>query len=295
MKLLVTGRHGQLARSLSDRGRGLDIVTVGRPEVDLEVRGALTRAIEDLAPDVVINAAAYTAVDRAEEEPEQAFRINADAAGEAAEAARAVGAPIIQISTDYVFGGSGTAPYSPDSPPAPLGVYGRSKLAGEQEVRRINPKHLIIRTAWVYSPYGRNFLITMMNAAKQSGTVRVVGDQRGNPSSALDLADGILTVVRQWQAGGETGLGGTYHLAGTGDGSWADFAEVIFAECRKLGLPSARVDPITTAEWPTKVARPADSRLDSSLFARDFGFAMPDWRKSVAGAVTAVVLGRHVG
>jgi dTDP-4-dehydrorhamnose reductase len=293
MKVLVTGKHGQLARSLSERAEGLDIITVGRPEVDLEMRGALTRAITDVAPQAVINAAAYTAVDKAEDESERAFRVNAEAAAEAARAARAIGAPIIQISTDYVFGGQGKGPYSPDSPPAPLGVYGRSKLAGEEEVRRHHPDHLIVRTAWVYSAYGSNFLLTMMRAAERRDTVRVVADQRGNPSLALDLADGLLAILRRWRNGDRIGLGDTYHLAGTGEGSWADFAEAIFAESRKLGLPSADVERISTSEWPTKVTRPADSTLDSSKFARDFGFQMPEWRSSVARVVNAVAQDRH--
>jgi dTDP-4-dehydrorhamnose reductase len=288
MRVLATGKHGQLVRSLLEQARGvegLEIVTAGRPEVDMEVPGALARAIEETAPDAVVNAAAYTAVDLAEDEPERAFRINAEAAGEAAEAARAAGAPILHISTDYVFDGRASGPYAEDSPTNPLGVYGRSKLAGEERVRAASADHLILRTAWVYSPFGRNFLKTMMALAERTEIAKVVADQKGNPSSALDLADGLLSILQRWRAGDRIGLGGIYHLAGTGGASWADFAQVIFDECRALGRPAAEVEPIATADWPTKAKRPANSTLDCSKFAADFKHTMPEWRQSARDIV----------
>ena len=170
MKVLVTGTEGQLARSLIEKSADwpeLDLIAVGRPEADLEVPGSVARAIESQRPDAVVNAAAYTAVDQAEDEPERAIRINADAAGEAAAAARKIGASIIQLSTDYVFSGDEPGAYREDSPTGPIGVYGRSKLAGEEQVRGNNPDHLIVRTAWVYSPFGRNFVKSIMNLLVQ--------------------------------------------------------------------------------------------------------------------------------
>jgi dTDP-4-dehydrorhamnose reductase len=288
MKVLVTGRHGQLARSLAERAQdrpGIEIILAGRPDLDLEIPGSAAAAVRSLAPQVVINAAAYTAVDRAEDEPERAFRINAEAAGEIASTAAEVGARIIQLSTDYVFDGAAAEPYQEDAPTNPLGVYGRSKLQGEELVRLNNPHHLIVRTAWVYSPFGANFLKTMMRLAQRNDAVSVVHDQVGNPTSALDLADGLLTILSDWSAGGRTGLGETYHLAGTARATWCEFAEAIFGECRRIGHPSAAVRPITTAQWPTKAARPANSRLDSRKFEKDFGFQMRDWRESVASTI----------
>ena len=282
MRVLVTGKEGQLVRSLLERaeGAGIELVPKGRPEADLETPGAMASLIGAGGWDAVVNAAAYTAVDQAEDEPDRAMRVNADAAGEIAAAARAAGIPVIQISTDYVFDGNAAAPYAEDAPTAPLGVYGRTKLAGEEQVRRENAHHLILRTAWLYSPYGRNFLTTMMGLPARVPTARVVADQVGNPSSALDLADGVLTILSRWRTADRTGMGQTYHLAGSGEASWADFARHIFDECRALGLPSSAVEPIPTSQWPTRARRPANSRLDCAKFARDFGFLMPAWRAS---------------
>jgi dTDP-4-dehydrorhamnose reductase len=284
MKVLVTGSSGQLARSMVERAAaqgGVEIVALGRPVLDLETPGSATRAIADIGPDIVINAAAFTAVDHAEDEAERAFRVNAAGAGEVAAAAREAGARIIQISTDYVFDGSGTGAYREDAPPRPLGVYGRSKLEGEEQVRAANPDHLILRTAWVYSPFGRNFVKTMLSLAAGPGPVKVVGDQHGNPSSALDLADGLLAVLERWSAD-PVGLGGTYHLAGTGTASWFDFARFIFETRARSGGAVPTLLPIRTRDWPTRALRPAYSVLDSGRFARDFGFVMPHWQPSAA-------------
>ena len=223
---------------------------------------------------MVVNAAAFTAVDAAEEEEARAFAINAAGAGEAARFAAEAGARFIHISTDYVFDGSGNAERDESAPTGPLGAYGRSKLAGEEAVRAAAPDALILRTAWVYSPFGHNFVRTMMKLAQGRDELRVVADQRGNPTSALDLADGILVAAR-------SGDGGVYHLAGTGSASWAEFAEAIMDECRRLGLPAAKIVPIPTAEYPTPAKRPMNSMLDSSRFAERFGFVMPDWRSSL--------------
>ncbi|HJR82689.1 MAG TPA: dTDP-4-dehydrorhamnose reductase [Sphingomicrobium sp.] len=284
MKLLVTGREGQLVRSLVEKARaiaGIELLTAGRPEADLELPGSVASAIRSAAPDVVINAAAYTAVDQAEDEPELARRVNAEAAGEAAEAAAALGIPIVQLSTDYVFDGSIEGAYGEDAPAAPINVYGRTKLEGEEAVRRANPDHLIVRTSWVYSPFGRNFVKTIMAAARERDTLSVVDDQRGCPTSALELAEALLLAVDRHR----TGPRGTYHLASPTSATWFDVAQHVMAECSRLGLPSAEVKPVASSEWPTRARRPRNSVLDSSRFERDFGYRMRDWRTSVTEVV----------
>jgi dTDP-4-dehydrorhamnose reductase len=295
MKILVTGRDGQLARSLVERGasRGLNIISVGRPELDLERPESIASAIAAAAPDLVINAAAYTAVDQAEDEPELARRINGTAAGEVAAAARRAGARVIQISTDYVFDGRSDQPYREDASTNPLGAYGRSKLDGEEAVRAANPDHAIVRTAWVYSPFGRNFVKTMLDLARSRDSLTIVGDQQGNPSSALDLADGLLTLVSRWRDDPAKGRGETYHLTGAGSTSWDMFARQIFAEAAKLGGPSAEVRSIRSEDYPTKAARPRNSRLDCLKFECDFGYRAPAWQLSTAQIVGRLI--RHDG
>jgi dTDP-4-dehydrorhamnose reductase len=233
---------------------------------------------------VIINTAAYTAVDLAEDEPDKAQIVNAEAAGAIAAAARECGSRMIQISTDYVFDGSAEGPYREDAPTNPLGVYGRTKCEGEERVRAETSDHLIVRTAWVYSPFGKNFVRTMMHLAESRDTVPVVADQKGNPTSAYDIADGLIAVLEAWRHGA-TGLGQTYHLAGTGVTSWCGFAEAIFDQCRSLGLPAARAEPIATADWPTRAPRPRNSALDCSQFLADFGYRAPDWRDSLKTVV----------
>ena len=294
MRVLVTGRTGQIARSLVEaaaRRPELELIAVGRPVLDLETSRSIAAVVTETRPDVVINAAAYTAVDQAEDEPDHAFRVNAEAAGEIAECSRASGARLIHVSTDYVFDGTQTEAYAPDAATNPLGVYGRSKLEGEQAVRAGTPDHLIVRAAWVYSPFGRNFVKTMMQLADRQEVVRVVADQRGNPSSAADIAEALLRIVERWRAGERTGLGETYHLAGTGSSSWAEFATAIFAACERHGLHTCRVEPITTEEYPTRARRPRNSVLDCSRFAQDFAFQMPDWRESLETVISRLAAG----
>ena len=285
MRILVTGQAGQLARSLAERAAArpdLEIIATSRTDADLSSSGSVAVAIAAVVPDLVINAAAYTAVDQAEAEPALAFRINAEGAGEAAAAARDAGAAIIQLSTDYVFDGAAAAPYREDSPTNPLSVYGRSKLAGEEAVRAANPDHLILRTAWLYSPFGRNFVRTLVAAARERDVLTVVDDQTGSPTSALDLADAILTIV---DASRREPKAGTYHVAGPQPLSWRAFAAAIMVECRRLGLPAAEVQPIATGQWPTAAQRPRNSALDSSKFARDFGVSMPPLATSLGAVV----------
>jgi dTDP-4-dehydrorhamnose reductase len=291
VKILVTGRLGQLARSLADRplAGGLELVFVGRPELNLEAPNCIDRVIRWVAPNIVISAAAWTAVDQAEDEPERAFLANAEAPGRLALAAKAVGARIIHVSTDYVFDGAKEAPYVEADPINPQSVYGRTKAEGEARVRAEHDEHLILRTAWVYSPFGKNFVQTMLTAAATRDRLAVVDDQHGSPTSALDLADGILTIVERWRGGGNTGLGETYHCAGAGDTTWCGFARQIFEASRRMGGPFAEVTAISTNEWPTRAVRPMNSRLDCSKFAADFGYQAPDWRQSVETVVARLV------
>ncbi|MDT9599693.1 dTDP-4-dehydrorhamnose reductase [Sphingosinicella rhizophila] len=288
MKILVTGREGQLVRSLIERAGGISgvsLVPFGRPQLDLERTESIAPIVAEAAPDVIINAAAFTAVDLAEEQPERAALLNEAAPAALAEAARRIGAPMVHISTDYVFDGASPVPYGEQASPHPLGVYGRTKLAGEDKVRKANADHVIVRTSWVYSPFGRNFLKTMMALAKSQEEVAVVGDQHGNPTSAMDLADGLLTMIRAWRSGRTTGLGETYHLAGSGHATWFDFAALIMRESARLGQGSAKVRRIRTSEWPTRARRPANSLLDCSKFESHFGFRMPAWEISARATI----------
>ena len=279
MKILVTGRHGQLAQSLAKCG-GERVQLIGRPELDLAIPGSARTAIRGVVPDLIVNAAAFTAVDLAETEQAGAMRINAAAAGEIA----ALGIPLIHLSTDYVFDGAATTPYVETAPTAPINIYGRTKLAGEEAVRAASPDHLILRTSWLVSPFGRNFVRSMVELGQQRDTLSVVADQHGNPTSALDLAEAILAIA-------DTGLtpGQTYHLAGTGIASWFDLAVAVQDELTRLGRRSARIIPITTADWPTPARRPTYSALDSGKVARDFGVTMPDWRASLRPIVERLV------
>jgi dTDP-4-dehydrorhamnose reductase len=294
VKLLVAGASGQVARSLVERAASMpefELVAIGRPTLDLEQPGSARKLIADSEPDILINAAAYTAVDQAEDEPGRAFRINAVAAGELAAAAATVGASIIHLSTDYVFAGDADGAYDEDAIPDPLNVYGRSKLAGEEQVRAANPRHAIVRSAWVYSPFGRNFVKTMVAAAADREVLTVVDDQRGSPTSSLDLADGLLRIAARWADRPDEHIGKTYHLAGPAAMSWCDFAAGIMDECQTRGLPAAEIKPIASADWPTKAARPGNSALNSCSFARDFGYSMPPWRQSLSETIERISRG----
>jgi dTDP-4-dehydrorhamnose reductase len=288
MRVLVTGTQGQLARSLLERSvlhPDLELVAVGRPQLDLEEPGSATRIIAQAEPDLVINAAAYTAVDRAEEEPERAFRINAEAAGEIAAAAARVGARIIQLSTDYVFDGRSAGALTEQAPTGPLNVYGASKVAGEAAVEAANPEHLIVRAGWLYSPFGRNFVKTIMAAAKARKSLTVVDDQFGSPTSALDLADALFAIVERSAGNPAPAFGRTYHVAGSGSTSWFGFAQAIMGELGRRGLATVDVLPIPSAQWPAKALRPRNSVLDSTTFAKEFGYVAPPWEQSLARVV----------
>lgn len=284
VKLLVTGRQGQIAQALAGLIRpDVTIVALGRPDVDIRDRISLDRAIARNRPDIVVNAAAYTAVDKAESDSVLAFAINAEGAGHVAAAAEAAGLPVLHLSTDYVFAGDKDDAYRETDPVAPLNVYGRSKHVGELAVAAANPAHAILRTAWVYGPHGTNFLTTMLRLAGERDSLRVVADQRGTPTHAGDLAEAILIAARAVTAAPKAeNWRGLFHVAGTGETSWAGFATEIFRQSAARGGPSAHVEPIATADYPTPARRPANSRLDAGRFHTTFGHVLPHWTSGVA-------------
>ena len=292
MKLIVTGKQGQLVTSLIERcaARGVALVTIGRPEVDMTYAATLAAAVESAHGDIVINAAAYTAVDKAESEPEVAMAVNCEGARAVALAAAKLGRPVIQMSTDYVFNGALDRPYREDDAVDPLGVYGRTKLAGEQAVAQANPRHAIVRTSWVYSPFGQNFVKTMLRLGQTRDQINVVADQWGAPSSALDLADALIGMSLQLaQSPNKAELSGVFHMTGSGSTNWAEFAQAIFSEASKRGRNAIKVAPITTAQYPTPATRPANSRLDGGKLARCYGLSLPEWRASVADCVRRLI------
>ncbi|MDH0910470.1 dTDP-4-dehydrorhamnose reductase [Rhizobium pusense] len=296
-RYLVTGREGQVVRSLIERGRlekntDIDLITVGRPAFDLAQTETIKSAVDEVRPDIIISAAAYTAVDQAESDEATARRVNAAGPRALAQAASVRGIPLIHLSTDYVFDGTKTAPYTEADPVAPLGAYGRSKLEGEEHILDTWHNAAILRTAWVYSPYGRNFVKTMLRVAETRDALNVVDDQIGNPTSALDIADGILAVAANLLSSPELGLRGVFHMTGYGDASWADFAEEIFDASKKAGGPVATVQRIVTADYPTPAKRPANSRLDNNKLQSTHGVKLPEWRVSAREIVTHLVKSR---
>lgn len=291
-RMVVTGRQGQVVSSLLERGTSDDrfeIVALGRPQLDLSAPETIRPAIEAARPDVIVSAAAYTAVDQAEGDEEAATVVNGVAAGRIAEAAAALAIPVVHLSTDYVFDGSKAEPYLETDPVAPLGAYGRSKLAGERAVAAATENHAILRTAWVYSPYGRNFLKTMLALAETRDSLNVVDDQRGNPTSALDIADAVLQVAANLLADDDARLRGTFHMTGAGEATWADFASEIFAQSALAGGPTALVGRIPSSQYPTPARRPENSRLDCERLAAVHGIRLPQWQKSAANIVARLV------
>jgi dTDP-4-dehydrorhamnose reductase len=275
MRLLVFGETGQLARELARRcPPGMEARFLGRAEADLSEPSACAAAIMNREVEVVINAAAWTAVDLAEAEEAAATVANGTAPGAMAGACAAKNIPFLHLSTDYVFDGAGDAPFAPGHAPVPLNAYGRSKLAGEVAIQASGARHVILRTSWVFSSFGNNFLTTMLRLGRERESLRVVSDQVGAPTPAAALADALYTAARAMARGHP---GGTHHFSGAPDVSWADFARAIMAAA---GL-SCRIEDIATADYPTAARRPLNSRLDCSTFTRDFGIRRPDWRKAL--------------
>lgn len=284
MRIAVTGKSGQVVNSLIERGgaAGHEVVALGRPQLDLADPASVAHALEAAAPGVIVSAAAYTAVDKAESESSLAYAVNGAGAGAVAQAARALGVPLVHVSTDYVFDGALDRPYVESDPTGPTGVYGASKLAGEQAVLAVHGDNsAVLRVAWVYSPFGANFVKTMLRLAGDRDEVSVVADQLGNPTSALEIADGILLVATNLVADSNPALRGVFHMTASGEASWADFAEAIFAASAAKAGATAQVKRITTADYPTPATRPANSRLDCGLIAKVHGVALPDWRQSL--------------
>jgi dTDP-4-dehydrorhamnose reductase len=290
MRIVVTGVRGQVASSLLERAKDrCDIVALGRPDLNLADRDSVLRMLEAARGDAIVNAAAYTSVDKAEQEEALAFRVNAEGAGHVAEAAARMGAPLLHLSTDYVFDGALSRPYVETDDTAPTGAYGRSKLEGESRAREVQPNSVVLRTAWVYSPFGANFVRTMVRLGESREEVGVVADQRGNPSSALDIADALITLAERLVSDRSPALRGLFHMVGQGEASWADLAEATFAATERFGRKSVRVKRITTVEYPTPAKRPANSRLDCSKLERVFGVALPQWRASLETTVARLV------
>ena len=292
MKIIVTGREGQVVQSLLEQAAArsdLQVIALGRPELDLSQPETVRQAIAAEQPDLVISAAAYTAVDMAEDEVEQAFAVNAKGAEAVAQAAYALGVPVIHLSTDYVFAGNADRPYVEEDATGPRSVYGQSKLQGEQLVATANPQHIILRTAWVYSPFGKNFVKTMLKLAETRDSLSVVADQWGNPTSALDIADAIIHIADHLAKSKDRTVFGTYHLVGSGDINWSGFARSIFAESVQHGGPTAVVNDIATADYPTKAARPANSRLSTAKLQAVFGWKPPHWQDSLAKVVARLL------
>ncbi len=281
---LVTGGSGQLASALAAYP---ETRVIGRPGFDFDRPETIAPALAAARPSLVVNAAAYTAVDAAETDAAAAFRANRDGPAALAAWCRDAGVPLIHISTDYVFDGSKGAPYVETDPTAPLGVYGASKLAGERAVLDSGARAVILRTSWVYAPRGRNFMLTMLGAGARMPRLRVVADQIGCPTTALDLAAAVAAVAGRLTEGWRDAYAGVTHAAGSGFTSWHGFATAIFAEAAGFGGPAPEVAAIATADWPTPVRRPADSRLDCTRLAELFGARLPDWRDGLRRTVAA--------
>jgi dTDP-4-dehydrorhamnose reductase len=287
--ILVFGASGQLGREMLNlaAARGIEAVGLSRAEADITDAAAVARAMVDVSPHLILNAAAYTAVDKAETESAAAEAINVEGAGIVASAAAAAGVPVIHISTDYVFDGTKTEPYVETDSVAPIGVYGTTKAKGEAKVRAMAQRHIILRTAWVFGRFGNNFLKTMLRLAPTCDRLRVVTDQHGCPTSTVDIAEAVLAIDRMIAAGGQ--VWGTYHFAGSGATSWHGFAERIVAAQAKTTGRNPLVEAIPTADYPTRARRPANSELDSSLFATTFGYRAQAWQTRTAETVASLL------
>lgn len=280
MRVLINGQHGQISRELSRRLHNVDeLIVMGRDQLDLAKPDLIRETVRGIRPDLIINAAGYTGVDQAEREPEAAFALNAVAPGILAEEALALDVPLIHYSTDYVFDGGKTEPYNEEDIPNPLGIYGKSKLAGERAIAAVDGKYVILRTSWVYSTHGHNFLLTMQRLLQERSELRIVDDQIGAPTWAGSVANSTLAIIEEWQRGNEKW--GTYHLTAQGQVSWFGFAQAIRDALQRQGKPAATLLPISSAEYPAKAARPLNSRLDCSKLENDWCVSQPHWQESL--------------
>jgi dTDP-4-dehydrorhamnose reductase len=281
MKVLVTGAEGQVGAELIRCGQkmGLQMIPASRTRLDITNKSSVAAFIGHHGPDIVINGAAYTAVDKAEDDHACAGAINSQGPGHLAGACSAQNIPLLHISTDYIFDGQSAAPYGEDDKPNPQGVYGKTKLAGDEAVARTIEQHIILRVAWVFGAHGHNFVRTMLRLAEERDELRIVADQFGGPTWAGDIGATLLAIAQRYGKG-EAMPWGTYHYSGTPAVSWYDFAQAIFAEAVKLGMldRSPKVIGITTAEYPTPAQRPQNSVLDCQKIQQQFGISQPDWR-----------------
>ena len=283
MRIVVTGKEGQVDTSLQERGdrEGLTVIRLGLPEIDLSRAESLAGPVEAARPDVIISSAAYTAVDKAESEADLAQRINGDGPGELARIAARLGVPILHLSTDYVFGGDKDGVYTEDDMLAPVSVYGATKLSGERQIMEATPNHVILRTAWVYSPFGNNFVKTMLRLGETREEINVVADQYGCPTYAPEIARALLAVARRVVADPDPALRGVFHLTGQGETTWAGFAEGIFAGAASRGRKAVRVNSIATSQYPTPAKRPANSRLSGAKLAAVHDLRLDPWQTSL--------------
>lgn len=289
--IAVVGASGQVARALQRAGgwRGVKVVASGRPETDIADPVSVMALLLRARPRLVINAAAYTAVDKAESEPDLACRINAEGPCQLARICALNDIPLIHLSSDYVFDGAKPAPYVETDAPAPLGVYGASKLAGEDAVRSEHARHIILRTAWVYGPDGSNFVKTMLRLGAEREELRVVDEQVGAPTSARDIAEAILDIAGRLEAFPSPHLWGTYHLTATGSTTWHGFAAEIFRHAAATGMRTPRLVAIPASAYPAPARRPAHSVLSSTKISAAFGIRLPHWRTSLQRDLLAIV------
>jgi dTDP-4-dehydrorhamnose reductase len=283
MRILVVGARGQLARALTDCApfyRGADVIAVGRPELDITDHRSIARALDAVTPDVVVNAAGYTNFDKAEREEEAAFAVNRDGAAALARAANLHGCPIIHVSTDYVFDALKPAPYLETDLPNPVGVYGRSKYAGEAAVVAANRRHVILRSAWVFGAHGHTFIKTLVRLSRGEERVRVAADQRGSPTYAPHLAQAILAIAAQLARRTSQDNWGIFHAVSSGATTWHGFAAAIVSTARRLGAPQPLL-PISTDLYATPGRRPPNARLDCSKLARVYGLRLPTWERGL--------------
>ena len=293
MRLLIAGWHGQVARALIEAAPSrteIRALAAGRAALDVRDPRSIERAFGDLSPTIVVNTAAYTAVDKAEQDPDGAFAMNRDGARLLAAAAAKRGIPVVHLSTHYVFDGLKAGPYTEDDPSSPATVYGRSKLAGEEALREINPRHVIIRTGWVFGPIGQNFVTRILEASGSDEPLGIVNDQHGNPTYAPHLADAILDVAHQiTTAEAPDGFWGTDHAAGDGVTSWYGLAGEILARAAEHDRPGRPLKAIRSEAYPTAAARPINSELSSAKFERTFGLKLPAWQHGVRACVARLL------
>lgn len=289
MKILITGAQGQVGKELVSiaNQHGFEVIAAGRAELDISQLKNVKDFIASQSPDIVINTAAYTAVDKAETEKDIAYAINCDGAEHLALTCAKQNIPLLHISTDYVFDGTKDTTYNEEDPVSPLGVYGLSKWQGEEAIRKTCPQHIILRVAWVFGAHGNNFVKTMLRLGKERDELNVVADQFGGPSPAKNIAETLIALAEQYQ-NGKTLQWGTYHYCGVDKTSWCDFAKEIFTQAKEIGLlnKEVKVNPITTAEYPTPAKRPQNSMLDCAKIKNTFGIEMPKWKNALNEVLT---------